>query len=68
MPALSNPDPSLSHTGDRYWRVRGNAVYPGYPKPLRDFGFPTYVGKVDAAIHVSLVGRTFFFAGDKYWM
>lgn len=54
-------------TGDHYWGIRGNTVQPGYPKPLRDFGFPSSVTKVDAAVHVSFIGRTLFFVGNKYW-
>lgn len=53
--------------GNRYWRIRGNTVLPGYPKPLRDFGFPTSVTKVDAAVHVSFTSRTLLFAGNQYW-
>lgn len=53
--------------GDHYWGIRGNTVQPGYPKPLRDFGFPSSVTKVDAAVHVSFIGRTLFFVGNKYW-
>lgn len=39
----------------------------GYPKPLSDFGFPSSVTKVDAAVHVSFKGRTLFFVRNKYW-
>lgn len=53
--------------GNRYWRIRGNTVLPGYPKPLRDFGFPTSVTKIDAAVHVSFTSRTLLFAGNQYW-
>ncbi|XP_076606561.1 matrix metallopeptidase 30 [Chaetodon auriga] len=53
--------------GDHYWGIRGKTVQPGYPKPLRDFGFPSSVTKVDAAVHVSFVGRTLLFVGNKYW-
>nr|UZH45424.1 matrix metalloproteinase-30 [Scatophagus argus] len=53
--------------GDHYWGISGNTVLPGYPKPLRDFGFPPSVTKVDAAVHVSFIGRTFLFVRHKYW-
>ncbi|XP_008297653.1 matrix metallopeptidase 30 [Stegastes partitus] len=53
--------------GDRYWGIRGNTVLPGYPKPLSDFGFPSSVTKVDAAVHVSFISRTLFFVDYKYW-
>ncbi|XP_040006082.1 matrix metallopeptidase 30 [Xiphias gladius] len=53
--------------GDHYWGIRGNTVLPGYPKPLRDFGFPPSVTKVDAAVYVSFTGRTLLFVKNKYW-
>ena len=54
-------------TGDHYWGISGNTVLPGYPKPLSDFGFPSSVTKVDAAVHVPFTSRTLFFVGTKYW-
>lgn len=53
--------------GDHYWGIRRNAVLPGYPKPITDFGFPPYVTKVDAAVHVSVTSKTLLFANNKYW-
>ncbi|KAK2828861.1 hypothetical protein Q5P01_019895 [Channa striata] len=53
--------------GAHYWGIRGNAILPGYPKPLRDLGFPPSVTKVDAAVHVSFTSRTLLFVNDKYW-
>ncbi|XP_031727456.1 matrix metallopeptidase 30 [Anarrhichthys ocellatus] len=53
--------------GDHYWRIRGNAVLPGYPKPLSDFGLPPSVTKVDAAVYVSVTGRTLLFVQNRYW-
>ncbi|XP_035522453.1 macrophage metalloelastase-like [Morone saxatilis] len=53
--------------GDHYWGIRGRTVLPGYPKPLSDFGFPPSVTKVDAAVHVSFIGRTLLFVRNKYW-
>lgn len=52
---------------DQYWGIRGNIVLPGYPKPLSDFGLPSYVTKVDAAVYVSFIGRTLLFVRNKYW-
>lgn len=54
-------------TGNQYWGIRGTTVLPDYPKPLSDFGFPLSVTKVDAAVHVSFIGRTLLFVGNKYW-
>ncbi|XP_054482528.1 matrix metallopeptidase 30 [Anoplopoma fimbria] len=53
--------------GDHYWGIRGNTVLPGYPKPLSNFGLPPSVTKVDAAVYVSVTGRTLLFAQDRYW-
>ncbi|XP_061817746.1 uncharacterized protein [Nerophis lumbriciformis] len=53
--------------GNRYWQVRRNSVLPGFPKPLSDLGFPSSVTKVDAAVHVTFLGRTLFFVENKYW-
>ncbi|XP_057675996.1 macrophage metalloelastase-like [Corythoichthys intestinalis] len=53
--------------GDRYWQVRRNTVLPGFPKPISDFGLPSSVTKIDAAVHVPFVGRTLLFANNKYW-
>uniref|UniRef100_A0A672YG14 Macrophage metalloelastase-like n=1 Tax=Sphaeramia orbicularis TaxID=375764 RepID=A0A672YG14_9TELE len=53
--------------GDRYWKVIGRFVQPGYPKPIQDFGFPSSVTSVDAAVHVSTTSRTLFFVKNQYW-
>ncbi|KAM9788953.1 matrix metallopeptidase 30 [Neosynchiropus ocellatus] len=53
--------------GNRYWKMIGKAILPGYPKPLSDLGFPTYVTKVDAAVHFSFVGKTLFFVKNRFW-
>ncbi|XP_041657775.1 matrix metallopeptidase 30 [Cheilinus undulatus] len=53
--------------GDHYWGIRGNTVLPGYPKPISDFGFPRYINKVDAAVHVSFTSRTLLFVRGKIW-
>ncbi|KAM9386135.1 matrix metallopeptidase 30 isoform 2-T2 [Pholidichthys leucotaenia] len=53
--------------GDHYWRITGNILQAGYPKPLSDFGFPSTVTKVDAAVHVTFTSRTLLFAGNRFW-
>ncbi|XP_061558329.1 matrix metallopeptidase 30 [Phycodurus eques] len=53
--------------GDHYWQVRRNTVLPGFPKPISDFGLPSTVTKVDAAVHVPFTGRTLLFVDNKYW-
>ncbi|KAM9728212.1 uncharacterized protein ACNS7B_016215 [Menidia menidia] len=53
--------------GNHYWKIRGNTILPGYPKPLSDFGFPPSVTKVDAAVHVSLTSKTLLFVNNRVW-
>nr|XP_057943361.1 macrophage metalloelastase-like [Doryrhamphus excisus] len=53
--------------GNRYWKVRRNTVLPGFPKPLTDLGLTADVTKVDAAVHVTFLGRTLLFVNNKYW-
>ncbi|KAG7516007.1 macrophage metalloelastase-like [Solea senegalensis] len=53
--------------GDHYWRISGNAVLAGYPKPLRDFGFPPCVKKIDAAVHEPFTDKTLFFVKREIW-
>ncbi|KAM9846588.1 matrix metallopeptidase 30 [Aulostomus maculatus] len=53
--------------GDRYWKIQGSTILPGFPKTLGDLGFPSSVTKVDAAVHVSFVGKTLLFVDNKYW-
>uniref|UniRef100_A0A8D3BQH9 Matrix metallopeptidase 30 n=1 Tax=Scophthalmus maximus TaxID=52904 RepID=A0A8D3BQH9_SCOMX len=75
-PGISNVDAAYEYKkrnkviffeGDHYWGIRGDAVLPGYPRPITDFGFPPYVTKVDAAVHVSVTSKTLLFANNKYW-
>lgn len=53
--------------GKRYWKVRRQSVQPGYPKALRNLGLPSYVSRVDAAVHLSHSSKTLFFVNNKYW-
>ena len=50
--------------GDQYWRLTSEAVAPGYPRPLSDWGLPA---GVDAAFTWHKTGATYVFKGDKYW-
>ncbi|KFV91520.1 Interstitial collagenase [Fulmarus glacialis] len=52
---------------DQYWAVSGYSIEPGFPKPIQNLGFPTSVGKIDAAVHDQNIKKTYFFAGNKYW-
>uniref|UniRef100_A0A8D0G272 Peptidase metallopeptidase domain-containing protein n=1 Tax=Strix occidentalis caurina TaxID=311401 RepID=A0A8D0G272_STROC len=52
---------------DQYWAVSGYRIEPGFPKPIQNLGFPTSVGKIDAAVHDQNTKKTYFFVGSKYW-
>uniref|UniRef100_A0A8B9YXZ3 Peptidase metallopeptidase domain-containing protein n=1 Tax=Buteo japonicus TaxID=224669 RepID=A0A8B9YXZ3_9AVES len=52
---------------DQYWAVSGYSIEPGFPKPIQNLGFPTSVGKIDAAVHDQNTKKTYFFVGNKYW-
>ncbi|CAN9501534.1 unnamed protein product [Ophioblennius macclurei] len=53
--------------GDQYWGFTGNTALPGYPKHIRDLGFPSTIDKVDAAVHMSFTSRTLFFVDNRFW-
>lgn len=38
-----------------------------YAGSIYEFGFPSRVRQVDAAVHVSEYGKTVFFTGDLYY-
>ncbi|XP_028855671.1 matrilysin isoform X2 [Denticeps clupeoides] len=53
-------------SGSTYWEVRqlqtarrNGSIY--------DYGFPLTVKHIDAAVHLSEYGKTFFFTGDEYY-
>ncbi|XP_078077862.1 macrophage metalloelastase-like isoform X2 [Mustelus asterias] len=53
-------------TGSQYWLYTGNVLRSGYPRPISDFGFPSGVTKIDAAMQVEW-SWIMFFAGDLFW-
>ncbi|KAM6970469.1 matrix metallopeptidase 30 [Aplochiton taeniatus] len=53
--------------GGHYWGISANTILSGYPKPLSNFGFPSSVIKIDAALHLPSKSKTLFFVNDKYW-
>ncbi|XP_020384068.1 collagenase 3-like isoform X1 [Rhincodon typus] len=58
---------TLFFKGDQYWAVNGYSILPGYPKTIDSLGFPPTVKKIDAAVQIRQVGKTFFFVGNKCW-
>ncbi|TRY56327.1 hypothetical protein DNTS_031858 [Danionella cerebrum] len=65
--AYAFKDINFLFKGQQFWAVKGTTTQSGYPKALSTFGFPSYVRKIDAAVHVKSTGRTLFFVGSKYW-
>lgn len=57
----------FSFTGKRFWKIRRHTIQPGYPKPLRHLGLPSYVSSVDAAVHLTYSRKTLFFVNNMYW-
>ncbi|XP_072301550.1 uncharacterized protein [Eucyclogobius newberryi] len=53
--------------GKMYWKMRRHTIQPGYPKPLRNLGLPSYVRKVDAAVHLTHSSKTLFFVNNVFW-
>ncbi|XP_027705338.1 macrophage metalloelastase [Vombatus ursinus] len=51
----------------KYWAVSGTNLLTGYPKNIQSLGFPSYVKKMDAAVHNPVTGKTYFFVGNNYW-
>ncbi|XP_030648151.1 collagenase 3 [Chanos chanos] len=51
----------------QYWEMKGLELMNGRPKNISDFGFPSRVRKVDAAVHFPETEVTVFFTGTEYW-
>ncbi|KAM5245966.1 LOW QUALITY PROTEIN: matrix metalloproteinase-27-like [Ctenodactylus gundi] len=51
--------------GKQYWALSGYDVQQGYPRAISDYGFPSTVYAIDAA--VSYREKTFFFVNNQYW-
>ncbi|KAJ8368811.1 hypothetical protein SKAU_G00088390 [Synaphobranchus kaupii] len=53
-------------TGPKYWVVQQLNAKSHYGS-IYDFGFPTKVKKIDAAVHIEEYRKTYFFVGDVYY-
>ncbi|KAM9221315.1 neutrophil collagenase isoform 1-T1 [Dugong dugon] len=51
--------------GRRYWAVSGYDIQQGYPRDISNYGFPSRVQAIDAAVSYS--GKTYFFVNDHFW-
>ncbi|XP_055493046.1 collagenase 3-like [Leucoraja erinacea] len=53
--------------GTKYWVVNGYDLVSRIPGSIYEFGFPETVKKIDAAVQIYNIQKTFFFVGDKCW-
>ncbi|XP_078258667.1 collagenase 3-like [Rhinoraja longicauda] len=53
--------------GTKYWVANGYDLVSGVPGSIYNFGFPETVMKIDAAVQIYKIQKTFFFVGDKFW-
>ncbi|CAK6448835.1 unnamed protein product [Pipistrellus nathusii] len=51
--------------GNRYWALSGYDIQQGYPKDISNYGFPSNVQAIDAA--VSYRTKTYFFVNNQFW-
>ncbi|XP_046540641.1 neutrophil collagenase isoform X2 [Equus quagga] len=51
--------------GNQYWALNGYDIQQGYPKDISNYGFPSSVQAIDAA--VSYRSKTYFFVNDQFW-
>ncbi|XP_068122967.1 stromelysin-1-like isoform X1 [Hyperolius riggenbachi] len=53
--------------GPQYWATTGFTMLQGYPKPITNFGFPSSVKKIDAAMFRKEERKAIFFVDENYW-
>lgn len=54
-------------SGKELYLFDSQYLLPGYPKPLRTFGLPESLEKLDAAMVWGHNGNTYFYSGTMYW-
>ncbi|XP_075190071.1 matrix metalloproteinase-20-like [Anomaloglossus baeobatrachus] len=52
--------------GPHYWATRGLRIQ-GPPRLIYDFGLPSIVQKIDAAVHLTSSKKTLFFVGEDFY-
>ncbi|XP_074527744.1 matrix metalloproteinase-18 [Halichoeres trimaculatus] len=57
----------LFFKGHQYWALRQLKLEEGFPRNISDFGFPSTVKSVDAALHFRNARYTVFFTGHECW-
>ncbi|UYV61285.1 MMP15 [Cordylochernes scorpioides] len=58
---------TLGDAGQRFWIYNANRPERGYPQPLTALGLPADLKRLDAAMVWGHNGKTYFFAGRRYW-
>ncbi|XP_041864555.1 collagenase 3-like isoform X2 [Melanotaenia boesemani] len=53
--------------GHQYWKMVQSKVKEGFPRKISDFGFPSRIKSVDAALHFRNERYTVFFTGQECW-
>ncbi|XP_044140532.1 stromelysin-1-like [Bufo gargarizans] len=53
--------------GRHFWITRGFSMVLDYPQDITQFGFPSSVKKIDAALFLKEERKAIFFVRDKYW-
>uniref|UniRef100_A0A673MSQ2 Collagenase 3 n=1 Tax=Sinocyclocheilus rhinocerous TaxID=307959 RepID=A0A673MSQ2_9TELE len=56
----------MSHSGPQYWEVSSLQVKHGYPRNISEFGFPSTVKSIDAALYFRETRLIDFFIGGEY--
>ncbi|XP_045873752.1 neutrophil collagenase [Meles meles] len=51
--------------GSQYWALNGYDIKQGYPRDISDYGFPSSVRAIDAAVYYRR--KTYFFVSDQIW-
>uniref|UniRef100_A0A672NIR3 Collagenase 3 n=1 Tax=Sinocyclocheilus grahami TaxID=75366 RepID=A0A672NIR3_SINGR len=57
----------MSHSGPQYWEVSSLQVKHGYPRNISEFGFPSTVKSIDAALYFRETRLIDFFIGGECW-
>ncbi|XP_039072486.1 neutrophil collagenase [Hyaena hyaena] len=65
--AYEDPDKDLVFLfkGSQYWALSGYDIEPGYPKDISNYGFPSSIRAIDAAVYYR--EETYFFVNDQFW-
>nr|XP_017521714.2 neutrophil collagenase isoform X1 [Manis javanica] len=51
--------------GNQYWALNGYNIQQGYPKNISNYGFPSSVQAIDAAVFYRT--KTYFFVNNQFW-